>query len=270
MWKQRFRSTAWLWIGLLAAVWLFQLHAVLGLVLAVAAGAIVELSALLKFSRKERLWNIGLSMAFLSLFYLNSRYGWRLEDGLYVVAFAALVHGYFWANKNARALVLSLFVFEYVTLNLHFFFKIAALFQWKTNTLALLVWIVWVTKLTDIGGLCVGCLWGKHLLLPKISPKKTWEGLAGGILFSLIGGMAFYGLFLQSFSEKFPAGYAILTIIALAWGAVVSDLIESLLKRYYQCKDSGSIISGIGGVLDLIDSLLLNAPLAYVFLKHFA
>ena len=123
-----------------------------------------------------------------------------------------------------------------------------------------------VTKATDIGAFCVGCSCGKHPLLPTVSPKKTREGVLGGILFALLVNV----LFCVCFSKHLPFSFikSCVFTVCLAWGAVLSDLVESLLKRHLSVKDSGRVIPGIGGILDLVDSLLLNAPLAYWLLKY--
>ena len=133
--------------------------------------------------------------------------------------------------------------------------------------LLVIVWIVLVTKLTDVGGFFVGCAIGKHHLAPTVSPKKTWEGVAGGMAYAIAGNTLFYLLF--SHALPFTFGKSLIFTLIMAWGSIVSDLLESLIKRQIKTKDSGSVLPGIGGILDLIDSLLLNTPLAYVLLKCF-
>lgn len=124
-----------------------------------------------------------------------------------------------------------------------------------------------MTKLTDMGGYFGGSLWGKHKLAPTISPGKTLEGalcglavaLATSYLFSLFGSM-YGGL---SFSLDTSEWIA----LGLILGSIgqFGDLSESLLKRDANKKDSNSL-PGLGGVLDMLDSLLFNAPLVYCFL----
>ena len=115
----------------------------------------------------------------------------------------------------------------------------------------------------------MGCAVGKHHLAPLVSPKKTWEGVGGGMVFALVGNMLYFLSFSKYFPQAFTFGKSLIFTFVMAWGSVVSDLLESLLKRQVRAKDSGRSIPGIGGVLDLIDSLLLNAPLAYILFRHF-
>lgn len=119
--------------------------------------------------------------------------------------------------------------------------------------------------LSDTGAFCVGSLIGRHKLFERISPKKSWEGFFGGLLFCILAGaLYFYG-----FGAYFP-GMNVWELVGL--GAVVcvfgtwGDLVESLVKRTLGVKDSGTLLPGHGGILDRIDSLLLVAPatLAYI------
>jgi phosphatidate cytidylyltransferase len=137
-----------------------------------------------------------------------------------------------------------------------------------------------VVKLGDIGAYTVGRLIGKHKLAPKLSPGKTIEGLAGGVLFS-IGG--FFGLAAiaaptaRACGFEFPgdrlvtfAGIGMLCLYCVVVGltGVAGDLIESLLKRDFGRKDSSTWMPGFGGILDLVDSPLLAAPVAWAFWEY--
>ncbi len=143
--------------------------------------------------------------------------------------------------------------------------------KWKTQDtkygLWLALWAVATTKFTDVGGLLIGTPFGRHKIAPNISPAKSWEGCAGGIAFSMlvgVGGAAAMNQWLPGF--HFNLLSAALCSIPLALLSVPSDLVESYLKRRADVKDSGATIPGIGGALDLIDSLLLVAPVAYLLL----
>jgi len=129
------------------------------------------------------------------------------------------------------------------------------------------LYFILVTKFSDLGAYVMGSLFGKHKMCPRISPGKTWEGFAGAILVSTLASV----LFVQAAQAKLPhmdLGHAIILGIALGASAVVGDLIESMFKREAGVKDSGRLFPGIGGMLDLMDSLLFNAPLMYVYLRH--
>lgn len=124
----------------------------------------------------------------------------------------------------------------------------------------LMIWI------NDTGAFVVGSLLGKHRLFERISPKKSWEGFFGGLAFNLLAGW----LFAIGGGDFWQVNWNVITW--LIFGAVITsfatwgDLIESLIKRSLNIKDSGNLIPGHGGILDRIDSLLLVMPAAAFFL----
>ena len=118
-----------------------------------------------------------------------------------------------------------------------------------------------VAKMVDNGGLFVGRVLGRHKLAPKISPGKTVEGLLGGLCTGVL--TAF--LLGPACTKGTPLFFLLFGLI-ISLLAVIGDLAESLLKRRAGVKDSGSLLPGIGGVLDLMDSVLLPAPVAYLLL----
>lgn len=131
-----------------------------------------------------------------------------------------------------------------------------------------LLWVLLVTKSCDIGAYLVGKSIGKHKLIPWLSPGKTWEGLFGGI--AMATGVSILGLIALDHAKVMPWPGWIAAIAAGAIFAVVGqagDLLESLLKRDAGHKDSGKSVPGFGGVLDLLDSPLLVAPVAYWWLR---
>ncbi len=123
-----------------------------------------------------------------------------------------------------------------------------------------------ITKFSDMGAYLTGSVIGRHPLVPHISPKKTWEGFFGALAFSLLASV---GLF-----ELMPGHLSVLTLthaivlgLLLGFAAVIGDLAESIVKRSTGMKDSGNMLPGIGGALDLIDSLLFTAPLLFFYLR---
>jgi len=134
--------------------------------------------------------------------------------------------------------------------------------RYLSGGLGFLTALLLITKLGDIGAYLVGSKWGKKLLMPHISPKKTIEGALGGLVFSILGGLVC--------KPFLPFGYGQLLIISASLGVLgqLGDLSESLLKRDCQVKDSGNIFPGMGGVLDEIDSLLFAAPVFYFILAR--
>ncbi|HYE30018.1 MAG TPA: phosphatidate cytidylyltransferase [Methylomirabilota bacterium] len=129
------------------------------------------------------------------------------------------------------------------------------------------LYFILVTKFSDLGAYVTGSLFGKHKMIPRISPGKTWEGFAGAIVISTLISVAFVQLAGERLKGMGMIDAIILGVV-LSAAAVVGDLIESLFKREAGVKDSGQLFPGIGGILDLMDSLLFNAPLMYLYLRH--
>ena len=120
--------------------------------------------------------------------------------------------------------------------------------------------------MTDTGAYLIGCAFGKHKLCPIISPKKTVEGLCGGILGGIVG-MIVYGLVLQhAFGFTVNYLHAVLYGALGAGGATFGDLMFSVIKRQTGIKDYGKLLPGHGGILDRFDSVTVVAPLAEVLL----
>ncbi len=128
------------------------------------------------------------------------------------------------------------------------------------------LYLVLVTKFSDMGAYVVGSLCGRHKLVPHISPKKTWEGLAGAMGFSLAGSFGLWMLIPARLSVFHATDVAVLGLL-LGFAAVLGDLAESIVKRSIEAKDSGGLLPGIGGVLDLMDSLLFTAPILFFYMR---
>jgi phosphatidate cytidylyltransferase len=129
------------------------------------------------------------------------------------------------------------------------------------------LYFILVTKCSDIGAYCVGSLIGRHKMIPRISPGKTWEGFGGAIVVSTAASLIFSHAVGTKLAGMTTLHAGIIGVL-LSSSAVVGDLIESLFKREAGLKDSGRFFPGIGGILDLLDSLLFNAPLMYLYLRH--
>lgn len=119
--------------------------------------------------------------------------------------------------------------------------------------------LIWIN---DSMAFVVGILLGKHKLFPRISPKKSWEGFFGGLAFTALAGYGFFMLF-DSLVLWQWLGYALLITIFATFG----DLIESMLKRDFEVKDSGNILPGHGGMLDRFDGVLLASPGIFLYLN---
>lgn len=112
---------------------------------------------------------------------------------------------------------------------------------------------------SDVGGYATGVLFGRHPMVPAISPKKSWEGFAGSLLFAVIGGLLSVTLLLRANSL-----IGIVLAVALVVVATCGDLIESQVKRELGIKDMGSILPGHGGMMDRLDSMLPSALAAWL------
>jgi phosphatidate cytidylyltransferase len=131
----------------------------------------------------------------------------------------------------------------------------------------MLLWLIAVTKFTDMGAYIVGSMIGRHKMIPHISPGKTWEGFGGAILFSQLAACGLYALLPVKLAALHSWGQVIALGFIIALLAVIGDLAESVVKRALGAKDSGRMLPGIGGALDLIDSICFTAPALYFYLK---
>ncbi|MDB6074287.1 MAG: Phosphatidate cytidylyltransferase [Verrucomicrobiaceae bacterium] len=134
------------------------------------------------------------------------------------------------------------------------------------NGAYLMLFVIMVTKFTDMGAYLLGSAIGKHKMIPHISPAKTWEGLAGAMI---AGFAAAIIMLVWAPVELRPLSWfhALALVPILCFCGVTGDLAESILKRCLAIKDSGHKLPGIGGILDLTDSLLFTAPVFYFYLR---
>lgn len=129
------------------------------------------------------------------------------------------------------------------------------------------LYLLLVTKFTDVGAYIFGTTMGRHKLIPRISPKKTWEGVAGGILFAVLASCLGFHFMNTLAQYGMNWTHSIILGVLLGVAAIIGDLAESLVKRQADIKDSGNMLPGIGGALDLVDSLLFTAPILYVYMQ---
>lgn len=211
---------------------------------------------------------------------------------------ATLAAGYRWENLVLLTTVIMVFVRQfpqkynqkpiitiagtllgvwYVAFLLNYFTRLA--FGWRDTGGAhvvgptgrmMVLYLVAVVKISDVGAFFAGRSLGRHKLSPRLSPKKTWEGLAGGIVSSVVVSLLFYhGTDGMLGRIQFGVWDAVVLGVVLPVVGVMGDLFESLLKRASQIKDSGTLIPGMGGVLDVLDSLLFGAPVFYAYAALF-
>jgi phosphatidate cytidylyltransferase len=132
----------------------------------------------------------------------------------------------------------------------------------ESNGLEQIMTFVILVGCNDTFGYLVGVLIGKHPMAPKISPKKSWEGLVGSVIFTTLGGSLMFHYVLDI---KWFIGALVGLLIVFT--ATSGDLIESAMKRDLQLKDMGSLLPGHGGILDRLDSVLLSAPALWLALE---
>ena len=122
-----------------------------------------------------------------------------------------------------------------------------------------LLFIYILTWTFDTFAYLFGMKFGKHKIMPSISPKKSWEGFAGGYFLTLIA-----AYITSKYSSEIDLQFAIITALILPFTATLGDFIESNFKRQSGVKDSGNFIPGHGGMLDRIDSLMITIPVLYI------
>ena len=133
----------------------------------------------------------------------------------------------------------------------------------------LMLYLVMVTKFSDMGAYAIGSLIGTHKMIPHISPAKSWEGLVGAVLASTIASVVLLATIPQHLAPlTWMHGFILVPILVFV--AVTGDLAESVIKRCLEIKDTGHKLPGIGGILDLTDSLLFTAPIFYFYLSAIA
>jgi phosphatidate cytidylyltransferase len=205
--------------------------------------------------------------------WLEAQYGVPATHALAlaVIVFSVRILGERDPQNRVEALAATLFGLVYVALMLQYLVRIVTPLPndgvGATGRLLLFVWLVAVSKFCDVGALLSGLAFGRHKMSPVISPKKTWEGAIGGVLVSMGVGAFVAWLARDHLPAHMTPFIAALIAAPIALTAIVSDLIESVIKRRAAIKDSGGIIPGIGGMFDVSDSLILTAPLGYFLFR---
>jgi phosphatidate cytidylyltransferase len=272
---KRVLSTVALWASVFAVIWLFRTTGAVLMLAVLSVLALRELNSLLRNGGHPAFQSMSLAVG--ALVTLAPWIDSPVADpavllGLAALAFSVRILGERTPENRVEALGSTLFGLIYVSLMMQLLVRLvmpASALDLRSEEARLLtaIWFVAVVKFCDVGALLTGSAIGKHKLAPRISPKKTWEGMAGGIALSmLVGAVGAWLLGSRAPSHLTPLVGALIAI-PLAAAGVVSDLVKSVIKRKANQKDSGNWIPGIGGVLDLVDSLLLAAPLGYLLLR---
>lgn len=184
----------------------------------------------------------------------------------------ALIFGYALLKETSALITLAITKFGIIYLTVPLSFIVAINFFYPPGATQdgrwWLLYLLTTSKMTDTGAFAIGKTFGKTLLAPVISPRKTWEGAFGGLLAGIGTSLCFY-ILMHTFSSNPPIA---MTLFQSIWlGALLSiaaqfgDLAESLLKRDAGVKDSYHL-PGLGGILDIVDSLVFTTPLLYLFM----
>lgn len=202
---------------------------------------------------------VGMLVPLIIYFQMGGEGYFTLEPFFIVIACMFIFVLQFIRRDSSQALssiAVTLFGLLYIAWFFSFFIKL----KFLPNGTLLVAFLIIVTKMGDIGAYFVGSAIGKHNLIPRISPHKTVEGTVGGLIFSLLSAVAS-----KAYLPGFSFGHLLTLGVLLGILSQVGDLAESLLKRDSGVKDSGRSLSGFGGMLDLIDSLLFTTPIFYFY-----
>lgn len=162
------------------------------------------------------------------------------------------------AKNHLTGVALTLLALFYISWFLSFLIKI----KYLPGGTGLVAFVIIVTKMGDIGAYFIGKRFGRHALIARISPRKTKEGALGGLVASVAA-----AFLCRTFLVDFSHVHVLLLGFLLGIIGQVGDLAESLFKRDFEVKDSGSELPGLGGVLDVLDSLLFTIPIFYFYIK---
>lgn len=202
----------------------------------------------------ERLFAISSAALLLIFFFLGYKL-WLVVPAIFIVR--AVAELYFKNEKPLEGISYEIMAILYT---------IVPMMLFSTLYFKIVIFIFVLVWSNDVGAYLVGSLFGKRKLFERISPKKSWEGFFGGVIFTIIIGFAFNEVFtlqwdsLKVFVVSFVASIA----------AVYGDLFESMIKRSLKIKDSGSIIPGHGGFLDRFDAIYFAVPVCYIIMVLFA
>ena len=200
----------------------------------------------------------GIALPYITYFFRPTGGLWEALFFIIVLIALFLIQFTRKENQNGVTLIaLTLFGIFYIG----WFFTFLVKIRYLEYGYRLVAYLLLVTKAGDIGAYLVGSRFGKHALIPRISPKKSVEGAIGGFLFSIA-----FALASKSFLPWMSFTNILISGILIGIFAQLGDLAESLVKRDYKVKDSGLSLPGLGGMLDVIDSVLFTAPIFYIYL----
>lgn len=275
---KRIASTVVLWLILFAVLWFFRTDGAIAAIVTVSVLTLREFYRLMAAAGSAPFEKLGLVFGGLITLapWTEARFGIPSHPllALAAVVFCIRMISERAPEKRVEALSSTLLGLVYVSLLLQYLVRIVTPVAGDAilpeGRLILCLWVVAVAKFCDVGALLTGLAIGRHPMAPLTSPKKTWEGAVGGVLVAMgVGALVVWlgrGVLPNAVT---PLRAAILAAPVAAVG-ILSDLVESVIKRKAALKDSGEGVPGIGGIFDLSDSLILAAPVGYFLLQRLA
>ena len=268
---QRILSTVVLWSVVAGSLWFFRTNGALVLIALISVFTLREFYQLMRAMGYAPFDKLGLFFGTLITVapWVEAQFHRPAHPllALATVVFAIRLLGERTPENRVESLAATLLGLVYVSLLMQYLTRIVTPLPGDAisanSRLLLCLWLVIVAKFCDMGALLSGLAFGRHKMSPLISPKKTWEGAVGGVLFSMATGALFASFARGVFPAHLTPLVAALVAAPIAVLGIVADLIESAIKRRANAKDSGATIPGIGGMFDLSDSILLAAPVGY-------
>jgi phosphatidate cytidylyltransferase len=232
----------------------------------------------------ERKPQIGLSYAALLLMALANwashqawmsgriHSAWEVVVGVYVLLLLAVflreMQHFTQAGRSLERMALTVWIINYLGLFPSFFVQLRWLADSPAVASTALALAIFVPKSGDIGAYCTGRLFGRRPMTPTLSPKKTWEGAIGGLVFAVGTTIGINRLAAPPLPQQWSIEIMFGVTVGIA--GMLGDLAESLLKRDCQRKDASQTVPGFGGVLDVVDSVIFAAPVSYLWLRALA
>lgn len=272
---KRTLSTVALWTVVAAVLWSYRTNGALLLIGFISVLTLREFYQLMHAMGYRPFDKLGIFFGTLITLspWFEARFLWPAHPllALATIVFSIRLLGERTPENRVESLCSTLFGLVYVGLLLEYVTRIVTPLPADTITpdgrLLIALWVIVVAKFCDMGALLSGLAFGRHKMSPLISPKKTWEGAVGGVLFSMATGAVFAHMARHHFPPHMTPLVAALCAAPIAVLGIVADLVESAIKRRADRKDSGATIPGIGGMFDLSDSILLAAPVGYFLFR---
>jgi phosphatidate cytidylyltransferase len=204
----------------------------------------------------------GMLLPHITYFYRPTGGIWEMVFFIIILITLFIIHFTRKDSQNAVNLIaVTLFAIFYIG----WFFTFLVKIRFLEDGHKLVAYLLLVTKSGDIGAYLIGSNFGRHKLIPRISPNKSVEGTIGGFVFSIACAIILGRYYISWMSF----GFILASGILIGIFAQLGDLAESLIKRDYEVKDSSVFLPGLGGMLDVIDSILFTAPIFYICLAIF-